>query len=416
MESNFEKRFGNREVGFLIRKFEERDDRNTLISTIKNSFKENGLKIVDALEFELHNEVWSNIKEYMDYCSFVVVVIDNFSPYGNNEFNPNTFLEIGYLLALNKPILILIQNSLESKIPTDFKAFIYKTFDNLDIDSFVLKDKIYKWIKEFKSKRGYLTVYFKRDYASLNFLSEFKDLIFSISGCEVISDKTISVNSKILKENDINYSNGVFRNLFTTCTLDMAQNFEEDFNNNRYIYANRINDAILKVIASEFPDDLVEDSENPGISYPLNNDTEELVYCTRASINGVEKEIGYAKSFFQIKETLKREEIEVTILKTSNLQREFVYVTNYKRALNLHPLKMLHARKDGLPCVPLDLIQILFLTIYGEIPNDNRIENEKSFRERYLGVIDLYLDKAKFTLQKGVPIESGLDRNVKSIN
>jgi hypothetical protein len=71
----------------LIRKFEERTDYSILIQTVKESFKENGLKITDTLEHKFYNEVCPNIKDYMDICDFGLIVIDNFSPQGNNQFN-----------------------------------------------------------------------------------------------------------------------------------------------------------------------------------------------------------------------------------------------------------------------------------------------------------------------------------------
>jgi len=39
-----------KKVGFLIRKFEHREDRNKLIALVENSFQEKGLKVIDAIE------------------------------------------------------------------------------------------------------------------------------------------------------------------------------------------------------------------------------------------------------------------------------------------------------------------------------------------------------------------------------
>ena len=108
--TNFERELGNRKVGFLIRKFEERNDRATLVNTVRDTFRLRGLTIVDANEKTLNPEAWGNVKEFLDHCTFGVVIIDNLSP-TTAGFNPNVFLEIGYLLALKKSIFILIQNS-----------------------------------------------------------------------------------------------------------------------------------------------------------------------------------------------------------------------------------------------------------------------------------------------------------------
>lgn len=413
--SVFEQKFGKRDVGFLIRKFEERKDRSILIQTVKNTFKENGLKLVDTLEHRFHNELWPNIKEYLDNCAFGVIVIDNFSPQDNNRFNPNTFLEIGYLIALQKPILILLQNSLEKELPADVKPFIYQTFDSEDRDSPTLKNKISQWIKNHKSKPGYLTIYFKKDALSLDFMEEFKNLIYIMSDCEVVSNKSTSVEIEDLKELKINYGYGVMKVLFKICSIDTAHKFKDDFLNNRYVHVKRITDAVLKIEVSDFPD--VIKPINQGVSYLLNNETEELVYCTRESITNCEREIDYAKKFFTRKETLREEEIEIVILKKFDESTGFLYVTNYKHAPNLYPLKMYHGRKkDRLPCIPLDTADILFMTLYGEIPTPNIIKTNLGFRDKYMKAVDLHIDKVIYTIQDGVPTEFGLAKNIKTFS
>jgi nucleoside 2-deoxyribosyltransferase len=295
--SIFEQKFGKRDIGFLIRKFEERTDRSILIQTVKETFKENGLKIADTLEHRFHNELWPNIKEYLDNCDFGVIVIDNFSPQGNNQFNPNIFLEIGYLLALGKDILILLQNSLERELPADVKPFMYQTFDSEEKNSPILKNKISQWIKNYKSKPGYLTIYFKKYALNLDFMEEFKNLIYVMSDCEVISNKSTSVDLKDLEELKIDCNYGAMKVLFKICSIETAHKFKDDFQNNRYIHVKEIADSVLKVDVSNFPDSIKPSNE--GVSYLLNNETEELVYCTRESITNCDEEINYAKQLFK---------------------------------------------------------------------------------------------------------------------
>jgi hypothetical protein len=371
---------------------------------------------VDASEKSLQQETWRNIKEFLDNCAFGVVVIDSFSPNDNNEFNPNIFLEIGYLLARGKHLLILIQNNLERKLPTDVKPFLYTTFDSQDIDSYGLKVKIHKWITNFKQQPGYLTVYFKKDFINIDFISEFKKLIYSISDCEVINEKTINVGADELKKLKITYAAGVMKVMFKTCSFENAKIFIEDFSNDKYKYATRISNSILTYNVDNFPDNVSEDPMNPGIYYLLNNESESLVYCTRESITGCEEEIKYAKSYFTLKETFNVEEIEIVILKAKK-SSGFVYCTNYKHSSESYPLKMYHGRKnDNLPCLPLSTADILFMTIYAMLPHDNELKNNTNFRDKYLKAVDLHIDKVKYLIQEsGTAVEYGLARNIKTI-
>ncbi len=413
--SRFEKEFGTRRIGFLIRKFEVRSDRSALIEIVRNSFKSEGFKIVDASEKNLNNETWRNIKEFMDYCSFGVVIIDDFSPNDNNEFNPNIFLEIGYLLALGKNIFILIQNCLERKLPTDVKPFLYDTFDSQDVlDSDILRNKIKKWINNtINFNPGYLNIYFKKEFLSLDFMSEFKNLLYKISYCEIISDKATAVPEDEIKKLNIQSSGNVTKVQFKTCDFKMANDFHSDFESGRYEYVGPFKEAILKINSSQFPEISSPDS---GISFLLNSETEAILYCTRSTINNCEEEIDYAKQFFTKKETLNPSEIEIVILNKFGPETGYLYVTNYKLDSGVFPLKMYHHRKkDNLPCLPLNTADILFMTMFEALPHDKELQNNTNFREKYLKAIDLHLDKVKYIIQENNnPIEYGLAKNIKT--
>jgi len=419
MDSLFLQKFGDRKVGFLIRKFEDREDRNILVRDVKQTFRENSLKVIDAAEHTFHDELWRNIREYMDNCTFGVVIIDDFSPNDENKFNPNVFLEIGYLLAIGKPILILIQNSLVKKLPTDMKPFIYETFDALDVINFnKLKKTLNKWIISFNSTPGYLNVYFKKDHAGIDLLSTFKDVLYSISDCEIIdsANKTLSVSEEELKFLGIDYHNGVLRTQYKICTIDMAERFESDFRNNLYINVKPVVDSILKIEVSRYPSNSAENINDPGITYLLNSDKEVIIYCSRDYITDCEKEIDYGKALLQKKETDKLEEIEIVMLKKFDSKSGFLYISNYKFSPKHSPLKMYHGRKnDDLPCIPLNAADILFMILFGEVPTLEKIQSNGSFRKNYLKAVDLHIDKVRYVIQEGVATDIGLAKNIHEI-
>ena len=62
------------------------------------------------------------------------------------EFNPNVALEVGYLIALRKPLLLLKDKTLKN-LNTDLIGKLYKTFDPHDISGTV-PQQLHIWLKD----------------------------------------------------------------------------------------------------------------------------------------------------------------------------------------------------------------------------------------------------------------------------
>ncbi|MBW1298121.1 hypothetical protein [Aquimarina litoralis] len=293
-KSVFEQKFGRGKVGFLIRKFEERSDRNQLVESVKECFEEKGLKIVDALEYTFNIQLWDNIKIYMEHCHFGVVIVDDLTPKTDNSFNPNTFLEIGYLLALGKPILILLQNKLEHKLPTNVKAFLYKTFDTQDIYNKNIKNIVFEWIDKSQAKPGYLSIFLNKDYAELDKISELREFLSDLK-CNTISDRTIEPDREEVE--DLTSTSGFLKIEFKVSDYRNALRFKQDFDSGYYKHAEEMQKLILKLEVKKFSA-LIEGT-TPISIIPVNE--EEVIYCPRVSITGYDKEIEYAQEFFEKK-------------------------------------------------------------------------------------------------------------------
>ncbi|KYG83728.1 hypothetical protein AWN68_02675 [Roseivirga echinicomitans] len=411
--SNFETEFGNRRIGFLIRKFEERDDRNTLIKTVRDSFRERGLKIVDASEKNLHSETWGNIKQFMDHCSYGVVVIDNFSP-TNSGFNPNVFLEIGYLLALKKDILILIQNSLADKLPTDIKPFLYTSFDSQEIQSPQLRQKIIKWIDNTVNYNpGYLSVYLKGEIVSVDLISEFKEVVYAISDCNITeSSKLIAPDQKELDDECIDCPDGARKITFRTQTKNMADKLVADYENNFYTNVPFLHNSLLKIKANSSA--ISESYADGGIHYLFNDEKEALIYCQNQGIEGCKDEEHFASSNFKLKKTSNHDEIEIFILPKFDNENTFLYISNYLQSENRFCIKMCHYPKDNSRIVvPFHAVDILYLIIFGELPDPKRLKINSDYRKRYLEIVDLHLDKVIYNVENRIAIEPGIAKNVK---
>lgn len=68
--------------------------------------------------------LWWNVVTYMIGSSYGLVV---YEPYDEIPFNPNVSIEAGFMLAFDRPVLFLANESL-SRLPADFSGHIYKTY------------------------------------------------------------------------------------------------------------------------------------------------------------------------------------------------------------------------------------------------------------------------------------------------
>lgn len=405
-KSIFESQFGRGKIGFLIRKFENRPDRNQLVELVKESFLEKGLKIVDALEHTFHMQLWENIKAYMEHCSFGVVIIDDLTPKTDNNFNPNTFLEIGYLLALGKPILILLQNSLEQKIPTNIKAFIYTTFDTQDVYNENIKNIVFEWIDKSQASPGYLSIYFEKDNADFGMIKNLRVFLSEVK-CATISDRTTEPSKKEIK--GLKSASGFLKIEFKVNDYKKAFKFMEDFNAGYYKYAKEIQKFIRKLDVKKYSAFI--EGTTPISIIPINH--EEIIYCPRASITGYESEIIYATELFEKKETSNINEIEIVILRPFGNDQGFLYISNYMKYSNAFPIKIYQGRKDNIPSLPIATIDILFLIIHRSIITEQMLTHNQQDRAEYLKIIDLHIDKVKYIIEKGIRIDEGISRNIK---
>ena len=62
------------------------------------------------------------------------------------EFNPNISLEVGYTMALRKPVLLLKDRTLKN-LNTDLIGKLYKTFDPQDISKSIAP-QLQRWLND----------------------------------------------------------------------------------------------------------------------------------------------------------------------------------------------------------------------------------------------------------------------------
>lgn len=131
--------------GFLMMKFEDSPIQKQIIEVINETFIKYNLKLLRADTKQYSDDLLTNIKTYMNGCGFGVALFDRIK---SDYFNPNVSLEIGYMMALNKPILYLKDNTLKS-LHTDLVGKLYAEFD-FQRPKETLNKVISKWLKDFE--------------------------------------------------------------------------------------------------------------------------------------------------------------------------------------------------------------------------------------------------------------------------
>lgn len=129
--------------GFLMMKFEDTKIQSEIVSILKEYFNSKGLTLLRADDKWYADDLFSNIKTYMHGCSFGIALFERIN---SDYFNPNVSLEIGYMMALNKPILFLKERTLTS-LHTDLIGKLYYEYDFQNAKE-TLEVVVNKWIQD----------------------------------------------------------------------------------------------------------------------------------------------------------------------------------------------------------------------------------------------------------------------------
>jgi len=130
-------------AAFLIMRFRETRVHIGIFEAIRECLKRHGIDALRADEKHYHDDLYHNILTYMHGCGFGVAVFDRVE---EEVFNPNISLEVGYLLALQKPICILKDRTLKT-LHTDLMGKLYKVFDPLEACA-TLDAALSNWLRD----------------------------------------------------------------------------------------------------------------------------------------------------------------------------------------------------------------------------------------------------------------------------
>jgi hypothetical protein len=131
-------------VGFLIMRFAAAKPYANIVEAIRTVGVKHGLSIVRADENEFHADLWGNVRTHLHGCGFGIAVYERID---TEEPNANVGLEVGYLLAMNKPVLLLKDKTV-GVLQADLAGRLYKPFDPHDAAG-TIPAQLEKWLVDY---------------------------------------------------------------------------------------------------------------------------------------------------------------------------------------------------------------------------------------------------------------------------
>jgi hypothetical protein len=131
-------------TGFLIMRFATKKPYGKIVEALKKICHDHGLVLVRADDHEFHADLWPNVQTYLHGCGFGIAVYERID---TDEPNANVGLEVGYMLAMGKPVLLLRDQSLKT-LQADLVGKLYKPFDTHDPEE-SLPGQVKKWLSDY---------------------------------------------------------------------------------------------------------------------------------------------------------------------------------------------------------------------------------------------------------------------------
>lgn len=130
-------------VAFIIMRFGKMKAYDNIVLSIKKELKAHGLIGVRADDKEYHEDLFPNVLTYIYGCGFGIAVYERIE---GEVFNPNIALEVGYMMALKKPVCLLKEKTLKI-LHTDLVGKLYKEFEIFNPEA-TIPVELQKWLKD----------------------------------------------------------------------------------------------------------------------------------------------------------------------------------------------------------------------------------------------------------------------------
>lgn len=130
-------------VAFIMMQFQQTPAHDGITEAIKAILGEHGIVGVRADEKEYHDDLFPNVQTYLHGCGFAIAVFERIE---EEAHNPNVALEVGYLLAMGKPVCLLKDRNLTT-LQADLVGRLYRQFDSYD-PAGTIPSQLSRWLRD----------------------------------------------------------------------------------------------------------------------------------------------------------------------------------------------------------------------------------------------------------------------------
>lgn len=127
-------------VAFIMMQFGRTKAHEAIVEGIRDALNPHGIVALRADDKDYHDDLFPNILTYIYGCTFGIAVFERLE---SDQFNPNVSLEVGYMLAMQKPVCLLKDDTLKT-LNTDLVGKLYKPFNPQDPGG-SLPGQLLKW-------------------------------------------------------------------------------------------------------------------------------------------------------------------------------------------------------------------------------------------------------------------------------
>ena len=128
---------------FIMMKYGNTKQHHLLEETIRKTLKKYDLVARLAKDGSIYDDLWLNVKFYMDNCNYGIAIFDEID---RKEINPNVSIELGYFFAQEKRCLLLKDSKID-KLPTDLCGKLYREFNVFEIEK-TTEDQVQTWCRK----------------------------------------------------------------------------------------------------------------------------------------------------------------------------------------------------------------------------------------------------------------------------
>lgn len=128
---------------FLIMRYSDHSALRSIVDAVKTSCETKGVSVLRADDRAYSDDLWDNVMTYMYACEAAIAVVEEIN---TREFNPNIAIEIGFMMAKCKPVLLLKDKAIQA-LPSDIAGKLYRPYDTYHVTETV-PIQIEKWMCE----------------------------------------------------------------------------------------------------------------------------------------------------------------------------------------------------------------------------------------------------------------------------